>query len=349
MPAFSIDRPAIAPGEVIRLGWGGASLSMNGWVFDHALGEADSPVEIEFVQAQTNRVLRVPAIRCARSDVAVYHGNPKLSGSGFYADISCRGWLPGVYSANLALVRDGSAFQRAAGVLTLELTLYEFELSARAGLAAKFLQGSGIEIGALQRPLPVPASCSVRYIDRMPFEQLLAHYPELEGLPVQAPDLIDDGELLVHVADRSQDFVIANHFFEHSRNPIRTLLNFARVLAPGGVLFMAVPDKRYTRDVLRPETEYSELLEAFRTGRRQETGRMYREWAENWEGARGESIEVRAKDLEATDYSIHYNVWSLSGLFDFLLGAKRDAGAPFEITSAVCAENEAILILTRLA
>ena len=237
--------------------------------------------------------------------------------------------------------------QPRRGCWRIGINTSRFELSARAGLAAKFLSGSGIEIGALQRALPVPSACIVRYIDRMPFCDLVTHYPELASVPVQQPDLIDDGELLLHIAD-AQDFVIANHFFEHCKNPIHTLLNFARVLAPGGVLFMAVPDKRYTKDVLRLCTPYRDLLEAFRTGRREGLGVLHQEWAEHWENASGEAIFARAKELEASGYSIHYNVWALSGLLEFLISAKRDVQLPFEIASVVSAENEVIVILTRI-
>ncbi len=92
----------------------------------------------------------------------------------------------------------------------------------------------------------------------MPLPDLLAHYPELIGQPLQAPDMIDDGETLSTIDSASQDFVIANHFLEHCENPIQTLRNFLRVLKDGGILYMAVPDKRFTFDVDRPVTTYAE-------------------------------------------------------------------------------------------
>ncbi|MCU1257349.1 MAG: Methyltransferase type 11 [Bryobacterales bacterium] len=345
---YALDQPVVAHGEAIRISWGESSMLFEGWAFADVGLVGESSVALDFLELQTGKLQRVQTTRCTRSDVATHFGDSALQFSGFRAAVSFHGWRPGMYSVRLTLLRNGVASSRAADVAALELTLHAFELSARAGLASKFLSGSGIEIGALQRALPVPSSCVVRYIDRMPFCDLVTHYPELASVPVQQPDLIDDGELLLHIADASQDFVIANHFFEHCKNPIHTLLNFARVLAPGGVLFMAVPDKRYTKDVLRLCTPYRDLLEAFRTGRREGLGVLHQEWAEHWENASGEAIFDRAKELEASGYSIHYNVWALSGLLEFLISAKRDVQLPFEIASVVSAENEVILILTRI-
>ena len=183
----------------------------------------------------------------------------------------------------------------------------------------------------------------------MPVSDLIAHYPELAGLPIQSPDIVDDGELLLDIASDSQNFLVANHFFEHCQNPIRTLLNLARVLQQGGVIFMAVPDKRYTRDLPRPVTPYETLRQAFLSNQRDQPEILFREWAESWEGLTGEAARVRGDQLMDQQYSIHYNVWALSDLLDFLLRAKAEFHLPFEITSVVSSENENILILTKLA
>jgi hypothetical protein len=51
----------------------------------------------------------------------------------------------------------------------------------RAAIARRFIQGSGIEIGALHNPLRMPRGAQVRYVDRMPVAELRRQYPELEG------------------------------------------------------------------------------------------------------------------------------------------------------------------------
>ena len=88
-------------------------------------------------------------------------------------------------------------------------------------IAATFLRGTGIEIGALHEPLIVPRRVTVRYVDRMRSPQLRHQYPELSRADLVDVDIVDDGELLATIPDGSQDFVVANHFIEHCQDPIR--------------------------------------------------------------------------------------------------------------------------------
>ena len=116
-----------------------------------------------------------------------------------------------------------------------------------------------MEVGALHQPLPVPDRAHVAYVDRLPLNELRRHYPELDGYDLVEPDILDDGESLGSLADGSQDFVIANHFIEHTQDPLGTIANHLRVLRPGGILYMAVPDKRFTFDRDRPPTTIDHL------------------------------------------------------------------------------------------
>lgn len=60
--------------------------------------------------------------------------------------------------------------------------------------------------------------------------------------------------------------MIANHFLEHCENPIKAFLNMLRVLRPGGILFLAVPDKRHTFDRDRPVTPLAHLVRDYEEG-----------------------------------------------------------------------------------
>src|SRR5690349_5671213 len=88
----------------------------------------------------------------------------------------------------------------------------------RRAVAAAFLRGEGIEIGALHHPLIVPRNVKVKYVDRMKVADLRRHYPELVNQPLVETEIVDDGETLGTLADQTQDFVIANHFLEHCQN-----------------------------------------------------------------------------------------------------------------------------------
>ena len=93
----------------------------------------------------------------------------------------------------------------------------------RRQLARRFLRGDGLEIGALNLPLWMPRGARVRYVDRKPLEGLRAEYPEWAAWDIVAPDVVADGETLAGIPDASADFVVANHFLEHTEDPIGTL------------------------------------------------------------------------------------------------------------------------------
>jgi SAM-dependent methyltransferase len=148
----------------------------------------------------------------------------------------------------------------------------------RDAIAARYLQGDGLEIGALHNPLPVPSGARVRCVDRMPVAELERHYPELRDKTLVPVDVIDDGERLGSVRDASVDFVIANHFLEHCQDPIGALGTMFRVVRPGGIVYLAVPDKRYTFDVDRDVTQPEHVLDDHRNSPEGSKRRHYEEW-----------------------------------------------------------------------
>ena len=152
-------------------------------------------------------------------------------------------------------------------------------LEARAEFAAHYLFGEGLEIGPLHQPLQMPPRARVRYVDRMTTDQLRSEYPELAGWKLTEVDVVDDGETLATIADGSQDFIVANHFLEHCENPIGTIETHLRKLRPGGVLFYAVPDKRFTFDFRRPVTPLAEMVADYEQGPERSRQQHYLEWS----------------------------------------------------------------------
>ena len=69
------------------------------------------------------------------------------------------------------------------------------------------------------------------------------------------------------------DWIVSSHNFEHLPNPIKFLQGCEAILAPGGALTMAVPDKRGCFDVFRPLTETADWIEAFFEDRRRPSPR----------------------------------------------------------------------------
>src|SRR3546814_547550 len=63
------------------------------------------------------------------------------------------------------------------------------------------------------------------------------------------------------VADgRRFDLIVASHVFEHFADPVGWLANAHRLLKPGGRIFLALPDKRFTFDIGRAETTLSQWV-----------------------------------------------------------------------------------------
>jgi len=200
----------------------------------------------------------------------------------------------------------------------------------RNALAQQYLAGSGLEIGALHHPLPVPDGVRVKYVDRMPEVELRRHYPELGHETFVPIDIVDNGETLAKVVDASQDFVIANHFLEHCEDPISTLRTFFRVLKPGGVIYLAIPEKTCTFDRGRPVTALEHFWADHRNGPEHSRWAHYREWAELVD-KKGDEAEAHARQLLHKSYSIHFHVWDQSSWLIFLHSMQQTFGFHIEV------------------
>ena len=230
-------------------------------------------------------------------------------------------------------------------------------LDARREFAERFLAGEGLEIGALHLPLETPRKAHVRYVDRMSVEDLRAEYAELEEWDLTPVDVIDNGELLSTIPEGSQDFIVANHFLEHCEDPIRTIETHLAKLRPGGVLFYAVPDKRYTFDSRRPPTPLEHMVADHERGAERSRAEHYDEWArlvidaEAPAGAEGAAFEEwatrRARELEKDAYSIHMHVWTQAEFLELILHCRDRSGGAFDIEAAARQAIEFIVVLRK--
>lgn len=217
----------------------------------------------------------------------------------------------------------------------------------RETVARTYLGGRGIEIGALHSPLKVSEKANVTYVDRMTVSDLLRQYPEMASQQLVPVDIVADGERLEPLADGSQDFVIANHFIEHCQNPVLAIENIFRVLKPGGVLYLALPDKRFTFDAARPVTGIEHLLRDYTEGGQCSRREHFAEWTRLVDGiADARDAEARVNLLMEQDYSIHFHVWSQKEMIElvtFLQGRY-----PFDIELMLRSNEEVIFVLRKL-
>lgn len=224
----------------------------------------------------------------------------------------------------------------------------------RESIAARFLKGKGLEVGALHNPLAVPEGVSVSYVDRLPKETLYAHYPELREYELVDIDIIDNGETLSTIPENSQDFVIANHFLEHCEDPLGTLSNLVRVLNREGVLYAAVPDRRFTFDRNRKTTSLDHLIADHEKGPSISRSEHFVEWARLVEPEFGQryetedAVQARARELDAMDYSIHFHVWEPRDVWEMLRYSIDQLALPVTIEHFTELPEEILFILRRI-
>jgi len=176
------------------------------------------------------------------------------------------------------------------------------------------LQGQGLELGPLHRPLQTHPGINVKYVDRMIVSELREHYPELEELPLVEPDLVDDAESLSTVADDSQDFIIAAHIIEHLRNPFAAIEQWCRVTRPGGLVYLIVPDGRYTFDKARPVTSVEHLVLDYQEPCIERDQEHFLEFSNLVSENSGALAVKEARSLIDRDYSIHFHVFTPSSM-----------------------------------
>ena len=104
-----------------------------------------------------------------------------------------------------------------------------------------------------------------------------AHVGRIEEVDLQG-SAVDIAELVAaRFGGKRFDYVVSSHNLEHLPDPIRFLQGCEKVLTDGGVLSLAVPDRRYCFDFFRPVTELSEWLDAFHEKRKRPTaGQIFR-------------------------------------------------------------------------
>jgi hypothetical protein len=116
----------------------------------------------------------------------------------------------------------------------------------------------------------------VKYVDYTDTRSLRAAQfdPAIDIDQIVDVDIVWGERRLREAAGGEVDYVVASHVIEHVPDLIGWLHELREVLKPGGVLGLAVPDRRFTFDVLRRETDLAEVVEAYLTQSRRPTIRQ---------------------------------------------------------------------------
>jgi len=127
---------------------------------------------------------------------------------------------------------------------------------------------AGLEIGGpsstFRSPDALPIYDKIGSLDNCDFSSSTVwseHAPEFVFSPAKPPgrSFFCEGSHLSPIGDRSYDFVLSCHNLEHFANPVKALLEWKRVLRPGGVLVVVLPYCHYTFDRYRTPTPVADM------------------------------------------------------------------------------------------
>lgn len=215
---------------------------------------------------------------------------------------------------------------------------------------SRYLKGDGVEIGALNRPMPLPPGARALYADSMTPAEVEKHFPGS-----RVPDIVLDGEFFTNTADNSFDFVVANHVLEHVTSPIGTLTEWWRILRARGILFMAIPDKRFTFDAARKRTPLAHLIADAESS----VAPKYRnfphlvEWATHVEKlpVNSEAWRTWIDGQFNAGYAVHNHVWILEDILALIKHLWK-VGIPYQLVhyvNTLPGDHEFLVLVRKLS
>jgi predicted SAM-dependent methyltransferase len=221
--------------------------------------------------------------------------------------------------------------------------------TVREDLARRYLTGSGIEIGALTFPLRKPRGVQTRFVDYLSREDLVRAYGAnlaaagLDPDSIPEVNVVDDAQRLARFDDESVDFVVANHVLEHLEDPVGALRQLLRVIRSRGILYLTLPDARYTFDASRARTTVQHLLHDHAEGPLASRLEHYEEWARFNEALPDDRVADRVAQFTREGEHHHFHVWQLEDFLELL----RALELPCELQLAQATQPEFAVILRK--
>lgn len=125
-----------------------------------------------------------------------------------------------------------------------------------------------LEIGALDWATFRRPDYDIYYADyasRLELSKKADKYPRFKFEGLVDVDYVINGMPYSEGIDKRFELIIANHVIEHIPDVISWLLDLGRLLTSEGILFLSVPDRRYTFDILRRESNFIDLIRPYVT------------------------------------------------------------------------------------
>jgi len=153
-------------------------------------------------------------------------------------------------------------------------------------------RGRGIEIGPWCNPVaPKSAGYNCRILDVFDTATLRQRAEGDPGIGESAVTRIEEVDFVGSSTNIAElvgaddllgtfDYIVSSHNFEHLPDPIKFLQGCEKVLRPGGVLSMAIPDRRCCFDYFRPYSSLAEMLAAYFERRERPTqAQIFERWS----------------------------------------------------------------------
>ncbi|MCW8805858.1 MAG: class I SAM-dependent methyltransferase [Ignavibacteriaceae bacterium] len=127
---------------------------------------------------------------------------------------------------------------------------------------------TGLEFGPLTSPIVTRDKGFIRYVDHATTEELQKKcglWGTVDVSKIVDVDYVWANEKLKELTNQDCpfDYVIASHVVEHVPDFIGWFKEIRSVLKTGGILSLAIPDKRFTFDCHRQLTKPADILEAY--------------------------------------------------------------------------------------
>lgn len=135
-------------------------------------------------------------------------------------------------------------------------------------------EGLGLEVGPSYNPLlPKSAGYNIETVDYADAASLRDKYRSDSSVDVgkiEDVTYVSDGRSLLDLIGHPAryDYIVALHVIEHVTDIVRFLRDCETLLKPDGVLVLAVPDKRFCFDALRPVSTVGQALQAYAEARK---------------------------------------------------------------------------------
>ncbi len=223
-------------------------------------------------------------------------------------------------------------------------------MSAVRRNVSRHIVGSGVELGPGPKPFPVDyPGVETTYLDRWEPDENRGLFQELgPGADFVKPDIICnlDTDKLKMLDDASQDYVIASHVLEHMADPIGLFDEIHRVLKPGGIALILLPDMRRTFDHTRPVTPLEHLVAEYRAGVTEVDDAHIIEFIEHtevdWHPATDGKTDAELAELYDwhRQRSIHVHCWSENDFQPVIDYVITDLGHDWEFVDGILTDDE---------